>query len=159
MMPTPSATQIQELVCRHWRISLTMICGASRVGSLTRPRIIAMGLCRMLTYLSYPAIGRAFGGRHHTTVLSATRRLRSWIYAGDPTVLPTVAFVRRHFVADRVDDCLDSLVDDKPPAPQKPISSHDKPPTRTDAFVDHCVTAGIRDPVTPEKPGDPDVNS
>lgn len=136
---TPGAT-IKRLVCEHWKVTQDALCGPRRIQSIARPRMIAMGLCRMLTDMSYPKIGMEFGGRDHSTAINATRRLREWIYAGDHRVVATILHVRRHFVADRADPCLRHLV----PSIE---------PSRTDPFIDHCVDAGIRTDPTPQ--GDP----
>jgi chromosomal replication initiator protein len=63
----------------------------SRAASLNWPRQIAMYLTRELTDATLPAIGRAFGGRNHTTVLHACRRTAQRI-AADPEAFD---FVRR----------------------------------------------------------------
>ena len=143
-----AAAPIKALVAEHWNVRTSDLEGSRRVPSFARPRHIAMALCRMFTSMSYPQIGQAFGGRDHTTVISATRRMRALIYAGDVAVVQTILHVRRHFVPEHADACLRHLVPD--------LTAEAK---RTDSFVEHCVAAGIRDPVTPEKTGDPDVSS
>ena len=59
-------------------IGLTIddLCGSSRSRVLVTARQIAMYLCRELTDLSLPKIGQAFGGRDHTTVMHANRKIR-----------------------------------------------------------------------------------
>ncbi len=143
-----AAATIKALVAEHWNVRISDLDGPRKVASFARPRHIAMALCRMFTSMSYPKIGRSFGGRDHTTVMSATRRIRALIYAGDVAVVQTILHVRRHFVPEHVDPCLRHLVPD--------LTVEAK---RTDSFVEHCVAVGIRDPITPEKPGDPDVSS
>jgi len=53
------------------------LCGPSRSRMLVTARQIAMYLCRELTELSLPKIGQQFGGRDHTTVMHAERKIRS----------------------------------------------------------------------------------
>ena len=66
--------EIQEATCEQFGISTEELLGASRAARVTWPRQVAMYLARELTQQSLPAIGRAFGGRDHTTVLHAHRR-------------------------------------------------------------------------------------
>lgn len=66
---------IQSRVCAHYGIKLQDLRGESRTRVLARPRQIAMYLCKTLTTKSLPDIGRAFGGRDHTTVLHAVRKV------------------------------------------------------------------------------------
>ena len=57
-------------------VSMDDLCGSSRSRSLVMARQIAMYLCRELTELSLPKIGQQFGGRDHTTVMHAERKIR-----------------------------------------------------------------------------------
>jgi chromosomal replication initiator protein len=66
-----TAGQILETSCAHFGFSLEDLCGPSRRRPLVMARQIAMYLFRDLTDYSYPAIGREFGGRDHTTVIHA----------------------------------------------------------------------------------------
>ena len=66
---------IQRSVCARANISREQLTGSCRVSDLTKPRHIAMALCKRLTTRSLPEIGRAFGGRDHTTVIHAVRKL------------------------------------------------------------------------------------
>ena len=61
---------------RYYDLSLDELCGASRSRQLVTARQIAMYLCRELTDLSLPKIGQLFGGRDHTTVMHAERKIR-----------------------------------------------------------------------------------
>ena len=63
-------------VSDYFQITRDELCGTSRSRSLVNARQIAMYLCRELTELSLPKIGQEFGGRDHTTVMHAERKIR-----------------------------------------------------------------------------------
>jgi chromosomal replication initiator protein len=67
--------QIQEAVAQHYGLKIRQLVGPHQHRGISRPRMLAMYLCRTMTPSSLPAIGRAFGGRHHTTVLNACRTM------------------------------------------------------------------------------------
>ena len=66
---------IQKTVADYFKIKLSELLSSKRTRSLARPRQIAMTLSKELTQHSLPEIGRAFGGRDHTTVLHACRTI------------------------------------------------------------------------------------
>jgi len=66
---------IQRCIADYFRIELAELRGARRQRSILYPRQVAMYLCRRLTEASLPEIGRAFGGRDHTTVLHAVGKI------------------------------------------------------------------------------------
>lgn len=68
---------IQRIVAEYYKIKTTDLLSPRRTRSVARPRQIAMALTKELTRNSYPEIGHAFGGRDHTTVLHACRRVQS----------------------------------------------------------------------------------
>ena len=70
-----SIDNIQKTVAEYFKIRVADLSAKSRKQSLTRPRQIAMCLARELTSHSYPEIGDAFGGRDHTTVINACKRV------------------------------------------------------------------------------------
>ncbi|SOC58258.1 chromosomal replication initiator protein DnaA [Ornithinimicrobium cerasi] len=70
------AATIMAEVSTYFQISLEELCGTSRSRMLVNARQVAMYLCRELTDLSLPQIGREFGGRDHTTVMHAERKIR-----------------------------------------------------------------------------------
>ncbi len=70
-----SIDNIQKTVAEYFKIRVADLSSKSRKQSLTRPRQIAMCLARELTSHSYPEIGDAFGGRDHTTVINACKRV------------------------------------------------------------------------------------
>ena len=71
-----TATQIIGQTAAYFALSIDDLCGSSRSRVLVTARQIAMYLCRELTDLSLPKIGQAFGGRDHTTVMHANRKIR-----------------------------------------------------------------------------------
>ncbi|MBS3963888.1 MAG: chromosomal replication initiator protein DnaA [Methylomonas sp.] len=70
-----SIDNIQKTVAEYFKIRVADLSSKSRKQSLARPRQIAMTLARELTSHSYPEIGEAFGGRDHTTVINACKRI------------------------------------------------------------------------------------
>ena len=70
-----SIENIQKTVASYFKISIADLLSSRRTRSITRPRQIAMALCKQLTRHSLPEIGNAFGGRDHTTVLHACRKV------------------------------------------------------------------------------------
>ena len=67
---------IQKIVCDYYKIRIVDILSAKRSRSIARPRQIAMALSKELTKHSLPEIGAAFGGRDHTTVLHANKKIK-----------------------------------------------------------------------------------
>ncbi len=74
--PEITAAQIMAATAQYFGVTVDDLCGASRSRVLVTARQIAMYLCRELTDLSLPKIGQAFGGRDHTTVMHADRKIR-----------------------------------------------------------------------------------
>jgi len=72
---TVSVENIQKTVAEYYNIRLADLSGKSRSRSVARPRQVAMALAKELTSKSLPEIGKAFGGRDHTTVLHACRKV------------------------------------------------------------------------------------
>ncbi len=72
---------IQEATCAAFGVSMDQLLSSSRAEAVAWPRSVAMYLARELTGDSLPAIGTAFGGRSHTTVLHAWRRTGARIKA------------------------------------------------------------------------------
>ena len=70
---------IQHEVCRYFGISKGDLVGSSRSKAFAYPRQVAMYLCRELTDESLPRIGRAFGGRDHSTVMHANSKISNLI--------------------------------------------------------------------------------
>jgi chromosomal replication initiator protein len=74
--PEITADQIMVATAEYFGVSLEDLRGHSRSRVLVNARQVAMYLCRELTDLSLPRIGQAFGGRDHTTVMHADRKIR-----------------------------------------------------------------------------------
>ena len=72
-----TAATIMGQTAAYFGLSIEDLCGASRSRVLVTARHIAMYLCRELTDMSLPKIGQQFGGRDHTTVINADRKIRS----------------------------------------------------------------------------------
>jgi chromosomal replication initiator protein len=70
-----SIDNIQKTVADYYKIKVAEMYSKKRVRSLARPRQVAMALAKELTPMSLPEIGEAFGGRDHTTVLHACRKV------------------------------------------------------------------------------------
>jgi chromosomal replication initiator protein len=67
---------IQKTVAEYYKIRIADLLSKRRSRSIARPRQVAMALAKELTNYSLPEIGDAFGGRDHTTVLHACRRIK-----------------------------------------------------------------------------------
>jgi chromosomal replication initiator protein len=74
--PEITAATIMASTASYFSLTLDDLCGTSRSRVLVNARQIAMYLCRELTELSLPKIGQTFGGRDHTTVMHADRKIR-----------------------------------------------------------------------------------
>ena len=70
---------IQKQVSKHFSIRISDMFSARRARSIARPRQIAMYLAKNLTTSSYPEIGRKFGGRDHTTIMHAVKKVEQLI--------------------------------------------------------------------------------
>jgi len=74
--PEITASLIMAQTASYFSLTLDDLCGTSRSRVLVNARQIAMYLCREMTELSLPKIGQTFGGRDHTTVMHADRKVR-----------------------------------------------------------------------------------
>lgn len=71
--------EIQQVVARHYNLSKNDLLSSRRIRTIVKPRQIAMYLAKNLTPRSLPEIGRRFGGRDHTTVLHAIRKIETQV--------------------------------------------------------------------------------
>lgn len=72
---TITSDTIKKVVCKKYNIKMADIESSKRKREFTHPRQVAMYLCREMTDLSLPQIGRDFGGKDHTTVLHACKKI------------------------------------------------------------------------------------
>ena len=86
--------EIQKRVAEHYNIRFADMHSARRARAVARPRQIAMYLSKQLTARSLPEIGRKFGGRDHTTVMHAVRRVEE-LRADDTSFNEDVDLLRR----------------------------------------------------------------
>lgn len=68
---------IQKTVATAYKLSVDQLVSKNNARQFSFPRQIAMYLCKKLTKHSYPEIGRAFGGKHHTTVMHSVEKIQS----------------------------------------------------------------------------------
>jgi chromosomal replication initiator protein len=73
--PQVTAPLIMQQSAEYYGVTMNDLCGPSRARSLVQARQVAMYLCRELTELSLPNIGKHFGGRDHTTVMHAKQKI------------------------------------------------------------------------------------
>jgi len=85
---------IQKLVASHYNVSRADILSSRRTANVVRPRQIAMYLSKLLTLRSLPEIGRRFGGRDHTTVLHAVRKIEE-LAGRDGMLLDEIDLLKR----------------------------------------------------------------
>ena len=71
--------EIQRIVARQYNVSRADLLSSRRTANVVRPRQVAMYLAKTLTLRSLPEIGRRFGGRDHTTVLHAVRKIENLV--------------------------------------------------------------------------------
>ena len=86
--------EIQKAVADHYLLKQSDLLSERRTRAVARPRQLAMYLAKSLTTRSYPDIGRRFGGRDHTTVLHAVRRIEA-LRAEDPIIAADLEAVTR----------------------------------------------------------------
>jgi chromosomal replication initiator protein len=85
---------IQRVVARQYNVSRADLLSSRRTANVVRPRQIAMYLAKTLTLRSLPEIGRRFGGRDHTTVLHAVRKIESLV-GNDTTLAEEIELLKR----------------------------------------------------------------
>ena len=86
--------EIQRRVAEHFNIRQAEMTSSRRARIVARPRQVAMYLSKQLTSRSLPEIGRKFGGRDHTTVMHAVRRIEE-LRDSDPVLAEDVELLRR----------------------------------------------------------------
>jgi chromosomal replication initiator protein len=97
--PDPTSVEdIQRAVCGHFRLTNTDLLSKDRHRSVAFARQVAMYLCRQRLKCSFPELGRAFGNRDHTTVMSAVRRMEA-LRNTDPQVAAHLEAIERRLTA------------------------------------------------------------
>lgn len=86
--------EIQKRVAEHFNIRLADMSSTRRARAVARPRQVAMYLAKQLTARSLPEIGRKFGGRDHTTVMHAVKKVEE-LRVADPSFAEDVDLLRR----------------------------------------------------------------
>jgi chromosomal replication initiator protein len=85
---------IQKAVARHYNVSKHDLLSARRTRTIVRPRQIAMYLAKVMTPRSFPEIGKRFGGRDHTTVLHAVRKIEE-LAGADQSLAQEIELLKR----------------------------------------------------------------
>lgn len=86
---------IQRLACGYFGIRLVDLKSRRRHRAVSFPRMVAMYVCRQRLGTSYPELGERFGGKDHTTVISAVRKIGGLVEAQDERVLSAVDAIER----------------------------------------------------------------
>ena len=86
--------EIQRKVAEHFNVKMAEMTSARRARIVARPRQVAMYLAKQLTSRSLPEIGRKFGGRDHTTVIHAVKKIEELV-VGDRALAEDVELLRR----------------------------------------------------------------
>ena len=86
--------KFKKRVSEHYNIRQSEMYSARRARAVARPRQVAMYLSKQLTSRSLPEIGRKFGGRDHTTVMHAVRKIEE-LRATDNTFAEDIELLRR----------------------------------------------------------------
>jgi chromosomal replication initiator protein len=85
---------IQRIVARQYNVSRADLLSSRRTANVVRPRQVAMYLAKTLTLRSLPEIGRRFGGRDHTTVLHAVRKIEGLV-SNDAMLADEIEILKR----------------------------------------------------------------
>jgi chromosomal replication initiator protein len=98
--PPLTIETIQKTVATHFSVRIADLKGPRRHKGIARPRMIAMYLSRELTSASFPEIGMRFGGKDHSTVINACKRIGA-LQAQEPELAANVKSLRRQLHAQR----------------------------------------------------------
>jgi chromosomal replication initiator protein len=85
---------IQRVVARQYNVSRSDLLSSRRTANVVKPRQVAMYLAKIMTLRSLPEIGRRFGGRDHTTVLHAVRKIEALV-GKEPALADEVEAIKR----------------------------------------------------------------
>lgn len=89
-----SIRKIQRMICRHYQVTRYDMLSKRRPANVCWPRQIAMYLAKTMTLKSYPHIGREFGGKDHTTIIHAVRKVEQKM-SEDPLIKDAVETLER----------------------------------------------------------------
>jgi chromosomal replication initiator protein len=89
-----SVEDIQRIVCHHFKLRSNDLLSKDRHKSIAFARHVAMYLCKQRLKCSFPELGRAFGNRDHTTVMSAVRKVEA-LRGADPEVRAHIEAIER----------------------------------------------------------------
>jgi chromosomal replication initiator protein len=89
-----SVENIQKTVAEYFKIKISDMLSKKRSRNYSKPRQLAMALTRELTNLSFPEIGEAYGGRHHTTVMHACEEIEQ-LRLSNQSVAQDVAILKQ----------------------------------------------------------------
>jgi chromosomal replication initiator protein len=90
-----SVEDIQRIACGYFGIRLADLKSRRRHRAVSFPRMIAMYICRQRLGTSYPELGERFGGKDHTTVMSAVRKISGLVEDQDERVLGALGAIER----------------------------------------------------------------
>ncbi|MEZ4288375.1 MAG: chromosomal replication initiator protein DnaA [Polyangiales bacterium] len=96
--PADSATSVEDIqraVCGYFGIRMADLKGKKRHRAVSFPRMVAMYLCRQRLGTSYPELGDRFGGKDHTTVISACRKISGLVEDNDERVVGAMHAIER----------------------------------------------------------------
>lgn len=91
----PDIKLIIKIVSRFYDIPAMDVMSDRRTANIVRPRQVAMYMARTMTLKSLPEIGRRFGGRDHTTVLHAVRKI-GWLLGKDERLADEIEVLKLH---------------------------------------------------------------
>jgi len=92
----PAAAEIIKFVARHYDLKVSEIKSKSNSRQIVIPRQVAMYLCKRLTNLSYPEIGKLFNDKHHSTVMYSVEKVQQ-MRDSDPDLDRALQSLERHF--------------------------------------------------------------
>ena len=99
VLPAPehamTVEDIQKATCQYFNIRLAELKSSRRHRAVSYPRMIAMYLCRQRLGTSFPQLGEEFGGKDHTTVLSAVRKIGGLVEKDDPKLRQEIEAIQR----------------------------------------------------------------
>lgn len=95
-------SDVEKVVCDVFGVTATDLRSPSRRKAISLPRAIAMFMSRRMTRLAYREIGMYFGGRDHSTVVAAERKVADWVTTGEAIGLPTSCSGRT--IAELIDE-------------------------------------------------------